>query len=319
MQAMSTTTRRGSSSSTKPTNVVENDAKSPKIGDSNSCTSSTEAMIMAYLVSLQETVNKQGEDLRALAMENGTLRVLHVENENLKKTLEMQNARLMQLEDEVKECRRTLVDMNALKERMTKVEHDYVAKEESIDTMKRDVSDMKNVCTAKSWAEICNGNVVSNLPIMHAMTQAKDVDVDNVDVEELKELERRSKNIVIRGIVEEKSETPPSLAIAIEDFFKTHFGMSGITVYGAHRVGKLGAPRSGERPIVCTMVDEIKRRIILDNSWIYLKDTGCFVYEDRTPTQQNARRKAYEARNKKPVQPSNDVKTPQDDSATSNK
>ncbi|MCO5557562.1 hypothetical protein L7F22_011128 [Adiantum nelumboides] len=271
---MSTATRKGASSSTRASNATESDPKSPKILDPNTITSTTttEAMIMAYLVTLQETVNKQGEDLRALAMENGTLRVLVVENEHLKKMLEMQTTRLMQLENEVQECKRSFVEMNALKERLTKAENDYALKEEKMDTMRRDVSEMKDV--SKSWADVCNGNVVSDSPIMQAMAHTKNV--ENVDAQELRERERRSKNIVIRGIVEEKLETPPSLAIAIEGFFNTHFGMSGVTIYGAHRVGKQGASRSGERPIVCTMVDETKRKIILDNSWVYLKGTGCF-------------------------------------------
>ena len=76
-------------------------------------------------------------------------------------------------------------------------------------------------------------------------------------------------------------------------------------MYGAHRVGKLGAQRSQERPIVCSMCDETKHRIILDNSWIYLKGTGFYVCEDLTLIQQEAYRKAYESRankklNKKP-------------------
>ena len=79
--------------------TMENEVKSPRKLDTNPTTSSTttEVVIMAYLVSLQETVNKQGEELRALAMENGTLRVLVVENEHLKKALEMQTTRLMHL------------------------------------------------------------------------------------------------------------------------------------------------------------------------------------------------------------------------------
>ncbi|MCO5560135.1 hypothetical protein L7F22_013742 [Adiantum nelumboides] len=273
-------------------------------------------MIMAYLVTLQETVNKQGEDLRALAMENGTLRVLVVENEHLKKMLEMQTTRLMQLENEVQECKRSFVEMNALKERLTKAENDYALKEEKIDTMRRDVSEMKDV--SKSWADVCNGNVVSSSPIMQAMAHTKNV--ENVNAQELRERERRSKNIVIRGIVEEKLEkTPPSLAIAIEGFFNTHFVMSGVTVYGAHRVGKQGASRSGERPIVCTMVDETKRKIILDNSWVYLKGTGCFVYEDRTLMQQNACRKAYEERSKRFKEQSHEEKTLEKEATTCNK
>ena len=39
---------------------------------------------------------------------------------------------------------------------------------------------------------------------------------------------------------------------------------------------------------------DTKRRIILENSWVYLKGTHCFVSEDRTISQQNACRKAYE-------------------------
>ena len=128
-----------------------------------------------------------------------------------------------------------------------------------------------------------------------------------------------SKNIVIRGIKEENAETPQTLAVAIEEFFATSFGMSGIMVYGAHRVGKQGVSRSRERPIVCTMADEAKRKIILDNSWIYLKGTRCYVYEDRTLMQQNARRKAYEERNKKVKMPSQEDKPLEEDPNPLNK
>ncbi|MCO5556860.1 hypothetical protein L7F22_010414 [Adiantum nelumboides] len=182
--------------------------------------------------------------------------------------------------------------MNALKERLSKAENDHALKEENMDTMKRDVSEMKDV--SKLWTDVCNGNVVSGSTIMQAIAHTKNV--ENVDAQELRERERCFKNIVIRAIGEEKLETPPSLAITIEGFLNTRFGLSGVTVYGAHRVGKQGPSRSGERSIVCTMIDETKRKIILDNSWVYLKGKGCFVYEDRTLIQQNAHRKAYEER-----------------------
>ena len=78
--------------------------------------------------------------------------------------------------------------------------------------------------------------------------------------------ERRSKNIVIRGIKEECVETLASLGEAIGEIFSMHYGMSDVNVYGAY-----GVTRSGERPIVCTMTDDTKRRIILENSWVYLK------------------------------------------------
>ena len=124
----------------------------------------------------------------------------------------------------------------------------------------QDVSDTKNVCTTKSWADVCNSSVVFNSSAAHTTAHASVV--EKIDVEELRERDRRSKNIVIQGIAENENESPPSLAISIEDFFQKQFGMSEITVYGAHRVGKPGAIRSGERPIVCSMADETKRKII---------------------------------------------------------
>ena len=125
------------------------------------------------------------------------------------------------------------------------------------------------------------------------MAQVKNV--DNIDEQELKERERRLKNIVIRGIQEEKTETPTSLGHVIGEFFNKYYGMN---IFGAHRVGKQGVSCSGERPTVCTMLDETKRRIILQNSWVYLKGTKFFVCEYHTISQQNGNRKAYEERRK---------------------
>ena len=69
-------------------------------------------------------------------------------------------------------------------------------KEEKMETMRRDVSEMKNVCTRKSWGDIYGGDMVSNSSIMHVMNQEKIV--QGIDIRELKECERRLKNIVIR-------------------------------------------------------------------------------------------------------------------------
>ena len=102
---------------------------------------------------------------------------------------------------------------------------------------------MKNVCTTKSGANVCGWAIVSNSYIMHMMKQEKNVEI--LDVWELKERERRSKNIVICGIKEEGLKTPASLGKAIGEFLSLHYGMSDVNVYGAHRVGKHGVTRSG--------------------------------------------------------------------------
>ena len=82
----------------------------------------------------------------------------------------------------------------------------------------------------------------------------------------------------------------------IGEIFSMHYGMSDVNVYGAHRVGKHGATRFEERPIVCTMTNDTKWRIILKNSWVYLKGAQYFVSEVCNILQQNAHRKAYEVK-----------------------
>ena len=65
---------------------------------------------------------------------------------------------------------------------------------------------MKNICTTKSCADVCNGdNVVFDSPIMQVMVETRIV--ENVDARELKEQERCSKNVVIHGIMEEIQNT----------------------------------------------------------------------------------------------------------------
>mgnify|MGYP006973864755 CR=1 FL=1 len=49
--------------------------------------------------------------------------------------------------------------------------------------MRRDVSEMKNVCTTKSWADVCGGDVVSNSSNMHVINQKKNI--ESIDVWEL--------------------------------------------------------------------------------------------------------------------------------------
>ena len=74
---------------------------------------------------------------------------------------------------------------------------------------------------------VCGGDIVSNSHVMHVMNQEKNI--ESIDAQELKERERQSKNIVIRGIKEESVETPTSLGKVI---------MVGpkINMYGVHRV-----------------------------------------------------------------------------------
>ena len=64
---------------------------------------------------------------------------------------------------------------------------------------------MNNILKTNLWVDISNGNVISNSPIMQVT--AKMTNLKNVDAQELKEQERRSKNVVIHGIMEEIENT----------------------------------------------------------------------------------------------------------------
>ena len=121
---------------------------------------------------------------------------------------------------------------------------------------------------------------------------------------EYKEREKRSRNIVIRGMQEPDGETVLSLNVEVTKLLAEKLDMQDAGVYGAHRVGKKRT--DAHRAIVCTMLDARKRTILLDNARFYLKGTQYYVSEDRTPTQQAERRKAYEERSKekKPTSPS---------------
>lgn len=123
----------------------------------------------------------------------------------------------------------------------------------------------------------------------------------NEDEQECNEQEKRKMNIVIRGIPESDNEKVITLNTDVTDMISTNFGMHDVVVYGAHRVGK--KKPEATRAIVCTLLDARKRAIILENARIYLKGSPLYISEDRTPSQQKARREAYEARtNKKTAQ-----------------
>ena len=120
---------------------------------------------------------------------------------------------------------------------------------------------MKNVYKTKSWADVCGGDVVSNSFIIH--------------VRELKECERQSTNIVIHEIKEENMEAHTFFEKVISEFLHMHYSMSNVNVYGVHQANKHGIACSEERPIVYTMKNDKKWRIM-----------QCFTSKDRTISQQ---------------------------------
>ena len=128
------------------------------------------------------------------------------------------------------------------------------------------------------------------------ITQRHSNTMDVLDAKEQYEIERRKNNIVIRGMQENEIENALSLGQNITKFFEDHFAMRDVIVYATHRVGKKQLEGKTSRAIVCTILDERRRAMILDSSKVYLKGTSFFVTEDRTPQEQERRRQAYASR-----------------------
>ena len=102
--------------------------------------------------------------------ENAKLQSVVIENKSLKKVV-------AKLEDKIQET----------DESLNKIELKEALKEEKLDTVRRDVSEIKNVCTTKSWADVCGGDMVPNSSNMHVTHHEKNM--ESIDVQELKERE----------------------------------------------------------------------------------------------------------------------------------
>ena len=95
--------------------------------------------------------------------------------------------------------------------------------------------------------------------------------MDVLDAKEQYEIEKWKNNFVIGGMQENETKNALILVENITKFFNGHFAMRHVIVYAAHRVGKKQLEGMSSLVIVCTVLDERKRAIILDNSKVYLK------------------------------------------------
>ena len=117
-----------------------------------------------------ETIDKKGNEIRAVVNENAKLHITLIENGSLKKMV-------AKLEDEIQESKKAYFETNG---HLNKIELKETLKEEKLDTMRQDVCEMKNLCTTKSWADVCGGDVVSNSSNMHVINQKKNI--ESIDV-----------------------------------------------------------------------------------------------------------------------------------------
>ena len=220
---------------------------------------------------------KQSEEIKTLALQN----------QDLEHKLHIQDMRLTRQDEQIQELqeaftKQTLTTQDALTTHDEKIAH--------ICERPQNVSG-----TVVSWANMVRSGQPN--PIATHMGDEMYANEEDKENKEYNEQEKRKMNIVIRGIPESDTEKVLTLNTDITDLISTKFGMHDVVVYGAHRVGKKKPDTN--RAIVCTLLDARKRTIILDNARIYLQGSTLYISEDRTPSQQQARREAYEARTKK--------------------
>lgn len=250
-------------------------------GATTADTFSNEAGIWAFLTALQGTMDRQQQEIHQLSLK---CQHLEYKNTDLEQRVAMQENSIASLEQ----------TLAIQEEKVSELEHNL--EKMTANMAQQSQPDFKQeIGTSGTWAsKVLNGHTQTDAHLDKGKKPA-----DEIDANEYKEREKRSQNIVIRGLPENEKETPLSLAKDIGEFFAEHFAMQEVTVFGAHRVGRKRDENLGHRAIVCTMLDTRKREIILDSSKIYLNGTSFYVTEDRTPRQQEERRRMYEARIKK--------------------
>mgnify|MGYP000662735094 CR=1 FL=1 len=155
--------------------MIDNEPRSPTILDINATNSATVVKNVYESVGFSSRNSKLGKvkEIRTLIKENAKLQIVVIENESLKKMV-------AKLEDEIQDCTRASFETN---ERLNKIGLKEALKEEKMDTMRWDVSEMKNVCTTKLWVNVCGGDVVTKSSIMQVMNQEKNV--ESIDVQDI--------------------------------------------------------------------------------------------------------------------------------------
>ncbi|MCO5573784.1 hypothetical protein L7F22_027558 [Adiantum nelumboides] len=228
--------------------------------------------IWLLLSTLQETVLKQNNDIKDLALQN----------QDLQHKMQLQDIKVQEQDKKIGMLEAQLESLNT-------------ATQTQLSTLDEKLKDMT------SWAHVVETEV-TNTPTCTTRTNVTEHVIKTVDMAEHNDRTKRSMNISLRGLPEPENETILTLNANMSDFFGDHSGMPDVVVYGAHRVGK--KKTEGHRAVVCTLLDARKRSIILENARFYLKNSPYHVKEDYTPAQQEERRRAYEESKKKEDTPS---------------
>ena len=82
---------------------------------------------------------------------------------------------------------------------------------------------------------------------------------------------------LLEGCKKRNQRMHSCFAKKITKFFEDYIAMRDVMVYGAHRVGQKRLKGESCPAIVCIILDDSKRVIVLDNKKVYLKGTNFFL------------------------------------------
>ncbi|MCO5615115.1 hypothetical protein L7F22_069404 [Adiantum nelumboides] len=204
--------------------------------------------IWGLLLAIQEQVRQQNE---VISHQNDDIKAQTLRNQELDHTIKLHALKLQQQEDTMKTLQSQVLKQG---NHITQVTNNVIDAPEG---------------SPPSWAQTMKqektmGHMTGEMYTHESMY----ADEDPI---EYKEQEKRSQNIVIRGMQEPKREIVISLNVDVTNLLAEKLGMQDAGVYGAHRAGKKRT--DAHRAVVCTMLDARKRTIILENARFYLKGT----------------------------------------------
>ena len=105
----------------------------------------------------------------------------------------------------------------------------------------------------------------------------KSTSKDKLDVIQLYEREKRKQILLLEGCEKRNQRMHSCFAKNITKFFEDYIAMRDVMVYVAHRVGQKRLKGKSCPAIVCIILDDSKRVIVLDNKRVYLKGTNFFL------------------------------------------
>ncbi|MCO5582098.1 hypothetical protein L7F22_035988 [Adiantum nelumboides] len=162
--------------------------------------------VWGFLNSLQNTITKQSDEIKNLALKN----------QDLEHKYQMQNLKITLLEEQVQKLQATC------DKQMVNLQDAMTLHEEKL-TQMHEKTQLNVQQIVGSWGQIARNGSAGSHP-----TSALNVIQDIEEIKEYNEKEKRKMNIVVRGMVESDKEQVATLNMEVTDMLSDKFGMSDV-------------------------------------------------------------------------------------------